>query len=204
MSLGSTQPSQAIYFEAPAIMLDTSAIIWISDARGLQGLDLLLSTFAVLIPTPAIYETAFGPREMVSPGQKNVLDRLTFEAQKAWTNTPYSYEILRRAGQIRAGAIHVINPTINEWESSRNRLVARIQTAGGNYRKGKLKHSLDSLIYSCARNNLSPLCTENIEDFEKLNVAANRSSHDHAIPLFTTRQVFDAVDNDVRYIAPLS
>lgn len=203
MPLASTVPHQAVFFEAPALMLDTSALIDLAQGTdGAERFETLLSHYTLLVSTVAIYELSFGPSDAVSSGQSELEARLQRIAVETHADDQYAYSVSRNKGEISSGEIVIVNPSIAEWVSARNRLVRRITHDGGDYSKGKKKHSLDALIYSCARNRFAPLCTIDVGDFERMNLAANELPYDRSMPIFTLDQAMASLTSEVVYSPP--
>ena len=204
MPLSSTVEWHKVFFEVPNLLLDTCILIELADhGDGETLLQKLLASFVLLVPTVAIYELTFGLSSKVSSSQKALEARLTRAAnQRTALNDDFEYSISRNHAAIPTGQIVIVNPSISEWVSSRNRLLRRIEQHGGEYGRAKEKHSFDALVHSCARNRFAPLCTSNIRDFEHFNRAADSVSYDRSIPIFTLAQALESLESTVVYSAP--
>ncbi|MES2099393.1 MAG: PIN domain-containing protein, partial [Pseudomonadota bacterium] len=205
MPLSSTVERHRVFFEVSALLLDTCVLIELADrVDGEALLQRLLSHYTLLVPTVAIYELTFGLSSTVPPSQKALEARLTSAAnQRTALNDDFDYSISRNHGAIPTGQIVIVNPTISEWVSARNRLLRRIEQQGAEYGRAKERHSFDALVHSCARNRFAPLCTNNVRDFEHFNRAANSVSYDRSIPIFTLAQALASLETTVVRAGPI-
>ena len=180
-------------------MLDTCAITWYAQQPdGMSRFDSLFSAYRLLIPTPVLYELAFGPEELVGANERLIREHLSLSGSANCIDQ-LQYTRAQRQGQIKAGGYYILNPGYFEWFSARDRLLRYIDLSNAKHGKSKREYSLDALIHSCARNCFAPICTANISDFKKMNRAGALSAHDGTVPIFSPEQVLLAVSSDVCY-----
>lgn len=195
MGLRSNNPSHNNYFKSRSIVMDTCAITWIAkELDGLEIFDILQKEYLLLIPTPVLFELAFGSPESVHLSEKLIRDKF-INAQQI---DPYKYHIAHDNGQLPESGYYLVNPSHMEWWSARERLLKYIGLSPqAQYGKNKQKYSLDALIHSCARNLFTPVCTLNIKDFQKMNIAGGLLAYDGTIPIVTPEQLLESIKSDI-------
>ena len=197
MPLRSRRDFHNVFFEAPALLLDTCAITWFAKQdNGIALFDRTMARYRLLIPTPVLYELAFGTSETVHVNERLLRDRLFDPRTEV---NLHAYGRARQEGRIQAGGCFIVNPTHLEWWSARDRLLRYVTLSGSAAGKSKQNYSLDALIHSCARNSFSPICTMNVRDFMKLNKAANLVAHDKSVPVFTPEQVLASITDEIYF-----
>ena len=197
MPLSSTVAKQEHFFTFPALLFDTCGLTWFAERRnGIDELDALATCYLLLIPTPVLFELAFGTPDKV--GATEALIRKRFMDYRACIDmTQYSLE----SRQLRRGArgFVVLNPGFNEWWTARTRLLKHVEISAATTRVTKRDLSLDALIHAIARNAFAPICTENVADFQRLNRAGARIRHDGTVPVFHPEQALRSMHELVAY-----
>lgn len=186
------------YFRYPAVLLDTSALTWFANrADGLLELDAVMARYHLIITTTVLFELAFGPIEASHIQELAIRDKF-FKSERQiefhW------YQFSRMKGLLGPGTFSVVSPGFNEWWTARDRVLKYSRLAGMPPGQNKRNLSMDALIHACARNTFSPICTENLGDFRRLNQASEVAQHDGSVPIFRPQQVLDSLTQDVRYL----
>lgn len=201
MSLDSQVQRHAEYFEANSILFDTCGLTWFAkQPGGMATLQRVLLDYRVIVPTPVLYELAFGPDELVEENEAEI---------RKWIHDPtncvdvLNYTFAQRQGLLRPNGFLVVNPGFNEWWTARTRLLSHIGGSPGTRpAKAKREYSLDALIHATARNCFAPVCTANTDDFEMMNAVARQVSHDGSVPLFHPRDIARSLGEVVVYSEP--
>lgn len=195
MPFNSNNSRHLYFFQFPAIVFDTCALIWFAKkTNGLSLLNSVMSTYRILIPTTVLYELAFGLSGMSTPEESEIRD-LFFKRKNEIDMLNYSFA--RQRELLQPGGFSVINPTYNEWWTARDRILKYSELSGASVGKNKKELSMDALIHACARNCFAPICTNNVEDFLKLNKAADALTHDGGVPIFSPQQVLDSLTCEI-------
>lgn len=200
MTLSSSTSRHAEYFETNSVLFDTCGFTWFATAPGgMDALDRVLSIYRVLVPTPVLYELAFGPDELVGENEAQIRQGIHNP-----TNCIdiINYHLSLRQGRLPAVGFLVVNPGFNEWWTARTRLLAHIESVDARPGKVKREYSLDALIHATARNCFAPVCTVNLDDFEKLNAVARQVHHDGAVPLFHPESIVRSISETACYEDP--
>lgn len=196
MALKSSAEKHDPYFEQCVITLDTSSLVAFSKMdEGVTKFNGLLGYYSFLIPTPVMYEFAFGHEAKIHDGEKLFQNRISAIKPEQRVEILH-YNVLSRNSIIPKGLLLIVNPSFYEWTSSRNRILSYAQDVNAQMNKIKNKHSFDSLIHSCARNCFTPICTADVKDFKKFNQAGNKNLHDGTVPFFTPEQVLSSIEED--------
>lgn len=197
MTLSSSITKHTHFFKFPALLFDTCGLTWFAArGSGIEELGAIARRYCLLIPTPVLYELAFGTEDQV--GANEAILRKHFMKWDACMEM-MAYGFARQQGHLMPMGFVVLNPGYNEWWTARTRLLKYVEIAGSSTGKSKRDLSLDSLIHSCARNCFAPICTQNISDFNKFNHAGATSPHDGTVPLFTPEQVLQSLSSLVEY-----
>lgn len=198
MPLRSSVPKHNAYFEQDVILLDTAAIIFFAKSEeGMRDFDALLSKYSFIVPTPVIYELAFGPTELVSKNQ-GLLRSKFMNPNETHRMTELQYKITARKLKIAAGNIFAFNPGFGEWQVSREILLTHLhKNKGTNISKGKKEHTLDALIHACALNCFAPVCTLNVKDFEKFNEVEKDKHWVRTVPIYSPTDLVRSLSQDV-------
>ncbi|MBX9347187.1 hypothetical protein K5M36_08805 [Chromobacterium vaccinii] len=195
MSLKSNNEQHQAYLDSPAVLMDTSALTWFAKNDGFpQLLNLVSDSYMILVPTPVLYELAFGTKDSVDSRELWLRDSIgNFEREL----DAYKFGQAKQQGKLPRSGIYFLNPGHQEWYSARERLI-RLSTlkGGAKIKEGKSRHTLDSLIFSCARNCFVPICTSD-KDFKELNRAAAAAHYERSVPIFTPDQLVASLDEDV-------
>ena len=197
MALLSNNSKHALYFSVPAILLDTCALTWFANrGTGIDELNKIQAAYRLLIPTTVLYELAFGLPDSV--GENESLLRQRFFIRESEIDM-YKYRFAFNHKAITPGGFYIINPGYFEWWSAREQLLAHVALKGAETGTTKRNLSFDALIYACARNTLSPICTENVRDFKKLNAARAQHSWVGTVPIYSPDQVLASLESDILF-----
>lgn len=197
MPLSSPSPHHSAFFETKTVLFDTCALTWFAKAPdGEVMLDQILASYRVLVPTPVLYELAFGPDEQADGNEKKLRSLIHVSSNCVEV---LNYSISMRQGALPPNGFLVVNPGFNEWWTARTRLLAHVGVSGGLPGKAKKEYSLDALIHATARNCFAPICTANISDFEKLNTSARSVCHDRSVPLFHPEALVRSLVEKIQY-----
>jgi hypothetical protein len=198
MPLVCNDPEYKNFFKIPAVLMDTCGLTWFTRRpNGVHEFARICGSYVVLIPTPVMYELAFG-----LPGKPDLAE----SALQAMLNQSAEIDLYKYGNAVRQNAVvalggYLVNPGYMEWLSARERLLKFLSMAGPTVDISKQKNrlSLDALIHSCARNSFAPICTSNVGDFRKLNLGGQQQSTNGAVPLFTPEQVLLALTEQVEF-----
>lgn len=197
MPLSSSSEHHLAFFETKAVLFDTCALTWFAKTEaGMVMLDQILVTYRVLVPTPVLYELAFGPDQLVDNNEMQLRSRIHVSSNCVEL---LDYSISMRQGRGAINGFLVINPGFNEWWTARTRLLAHVGVSNRRPGKAKKEYSLDALIHATARNCFAPICTANISDFEMLNTTARPVWYDRSVPLFHPEDLIRSLTEVVRY-----
>ena len=197
MPLASNTPRHVVYFETNSALFDTCGFTWFATAPdGMASLERLLSTYRILVPTPVLYELAFGPDDLVGRSEAQIRQKIHDSTNCIDT---ISYAFASRQGRLPSNGFLVVNPGFNEWWTARTRLLTHVRTTDARPGKAKREYSLDALIHATARNCFAPICTANLADFEKLNAASRQAHHDGSVPLFHPECLIRSVTEMIQY-----
>ena len=197
MPLLSNDKTYSYFLECPHLLMDTCALTWFTrHENGFELFHKVMQHYLILIPTPVLYEFAFGDQDQSSESER---DLRTFLFKTEHKVEMFSYAMTQQQRNIRPGTFYVINPGFNEWWTARDRLLIYANLSKASTRKVKRELSMDALIHACARNCFAPICTVNVSDFKKLNLAANSRSHDRGVPFFTPEEVLASITEPVLF-----
>lgn len=195
MPLSSQADRDSPFFECPHLLMDTCALTWFAkNENGISLLYSVMQSYLLLIPTPVLYELAFGAASQSDPAERD-LRTMLFKSNRHVDMIHYAFTHQRR--EVRPGSFIVINPGFNEWWTARDRLLIYSDISRASTGSVKKNLSMDALIHACARNCFAPICTVNVADFKKLNMASNSRSHDREVPYFTPEQVIASLNDEV-------
>lgn len=219
MPLTSSNPAHLPFLSVPVILIDTGALVWLNEQDNhIALLSSLLSKYSLVVPTPALYEFAFGQPHEISRKEKELRE---FFADKSVQLDSDKFAKAWENHKLRPGYIYNTAPGFFEWEQARNLVIRRAMlqltadprpysvtcpSCKHEFKTGKRErvnfqakrnHSLDALIFACARNHWIPICTRDTEDFTKLNEAALQMGH--TMPFFTPQQLLESVEHEVRF-----
>lgn len=176
--------------------MDTCALTWFArqPPDGVEQFRYIVKNYHVLVPTPVLYELAFGVPG-TADDKEVTLRSMLFRHEKCIEMREFAHAL--RGGGIRPGAFSIVNPGFNEWRTARDRALIHIGLSGATARVTKRDLSMDALIHACARNSFAPVCTTNLDDFVKLNRAGDTRIHDRTVPLVTPEELMRSVADDV-------
>jgi hypothetical protein len=189
-----TPESRQWYFRVPAIVMDTCGVTWfLRRADGIAELNVLSKSYSLIVPAPVLYEIGFGDPSKVSKNEKQFK-----EICSAQRKVPMmTFAAAQEANLVNGPGIGVVEPGDFEWDTSKSRIIHHtVSTHGAVMGKQKKELAFDALIHACARNLGMPICTTNLDDFQKLNRASAANTHDHAVPIFTPEQLFFSLTSD--------
>lgn len=196
MPISSNESKHDHYFEQCVVTLDTCALIEFSTMEnGESSFKDVLTKYSFLIPTPVMYEFTFGI-DKEGENQK-FLHEIIKDIPREHIIEMDQYSWGSRQRKILPGSIFIINPGINEWKTARDRILKYVEEKGGSAGGMKKKSTFDSLIHSCARNCFTPICTENISDFNKFNYVGNLKWYDGTVPTYTVQQLIESVEKTI-------
>jgi hypothetical protein len=198
MPLVCSDPTYKDFFKIPAVLMDTCGLTWFTRRpNGIHEFARICGSYVVLIPTPVIYELAFG-----LPGKPDVAE----SDLQAMLNQSAEIDLYKYGNAVQGNVVvapggYLVNPGHLEWWSARERLLKYLSNAGPSVKISKQKDrlSLDALIHSCARNTFAPICTNNADDFRKLNQGGKQQSTNGAVPFFTPEKVLLALTEQVEF-----
>lgn len=206
MPLSTNVPRANAYIQNRFVLFDTCGFTWFAESdERMYMLMGIINTYRVLVPTPVMYELAFGLPDQVREWEKRIWKEIN--APKHAIDT-VNLNFMAQSGQIPNHGFIPINPGFNEWWSSRDRVIDQIRQKSTsprnevNVKKLKLDLTLDALIHATARNCFSPICTTNMRHFESLNKSALVSAHDSPTPLYTPEEVFRSIQQEVHFECP--
>lgn len=156
----------------------------------------VISLYRVLVPTPVMYELAFGPDGSAGENEKQIWSQ--FHSPGGAIDL-VAYRFASRSRQLASTGFMVVNPGYDEWWTARTRLLSHIGSSGMRPGKAKKEYSLDALIHATARNCFAPICTANMVDFEMLNKVASKVHHDGPVPIFHPESIAKSVSETVHY-----
>lgn len=197
MPLTSSSDLHNYYFQFSSILFDTCGLNWFAKRpNGLSELNAVAGKFLLLIPTPVLFELAFGAQDQVGKSE-SVIRKRFMDSSSCLDLFQYNFAV--NEGRLPPKGFLILNPGFNEWWTARNRLLKYAEVAGATTRVVKRDLTFDSLIHAMARNTFSPICSENIDDFRKMNRAGSDSSHDGTVPIFHPEKVLESLENEVLY-----
>lgn len=162
----------------------------------MEELERVINAYRVLVPTPVLYELAFGPDELVGRNEAQIRQRI-HDSRNCIEIINYHFASNQK--RLAPTGLLVVNPGFNEWWTARTRLLMHIGSTNASFGKVKRQYSLDALIHATARNCFAPICTSNLNDFEKLNTVAREVHHDGPVPLFHPESIIRSLTEMVHY-----
>ncbi len=154
-------------------------------------------SYLVIVPTPVMYELAFGVPGTASSNEEKLWAEINSHGR---SHEMQHFNWLQLRNQVPKNGLMLINPGFNEWWTARTRILKYVEVAKAQPGKSKRNDSFDALIHAMARNLFVPVCTDNVKDFEKFNRAGTLINRDGVVPLFTPEQVVESLTGTVKYV----
>ena len=128
MPISTNVPRAAAYIEDQALLFDTCAFTWFAKTDdNMTLLGRVTSQYRILVPTPVLYELAFGSNDLVNNNESKIWNHI-HDPTKCVDISNYIFA--QRQKRIPKIGIILINPGFNEWWTARTRLLEYISISG--------------------------------------------------------------------------